>query len=1751
MGGLFGAKKTTASTPPALGAMQVQQSTYGAAINLVYGQTRIPPNLIWYGDFVATAQTSSSGGGGKGGGGGGSTVTGYQYNAAVMLGLCEGVVSAVPVAWASKTEYLDSTGGTAVVSLESHLVSSGLSVVVTVGGYIANLSVTVPGTDPITGDQIFNPMELVNYPPGAGQYSLYGSGGYYFNSAQVGSYVYITYTVSDAANTAGSALAQLGLSMFSGSNPQSTWGYLATAHPTQALGYPDLAFVAGASVLLDSSGALPAFNFEVAALKQFGSGVLDANPKEVVYDLLTDSKHGSGWISSQFGDLTQYSNYCVANGIFISPAYTAQVTAASAITEIVDATNAAIVFSEGVLKIIPYGDQTATAHGVTFTPNNTVQYALTDDDFLGDASADPVICNRTNPADAFNSISIEFRNRTSQYNIELAEAHDAASIANYGLRPMPVISMHMVCDSAVARSIAQIKLQRALYIRNTFSFTLGWKYFLLEPMDIVTLTDSALGLNTLPVRILSIEEDADGKLAVTAEEFPDQVSTTSVAYPVPVVSGAIVDNNVPPGSINAPVIFEPPNVMTAPDLELWMSVSGGASWGGCEVWVAQGSSPTYKMVGQIKSPGRQGLLAGSLANGSDPDTAHSLLVDLSESRGALISGSTTDADNGNTLLWVDGELISYSTATLTSAFHYTLSGYLRRGVQGTPITSHSAGTQVARLDDSIFKYVIPASAVGTVIHIKFVSFNALGLAMESLAKVTDYTYTPVGNAPNPITALTATGGLFLINLAWTFAANVGDLASVEIWGNTSNNLSTGYLLSSINFPTTKWTHPGLTPGQTWYYWIRVIDTSGNLSTFYPTSPTAGTSASPSTDPSAILTQLFDSVTMAQLTPEVAGPIVANQASLAAGGVAALTTLIDDFNLSTRMTWLEAVDNATVTTDPTTGRITLIATAAITTDVEARLTTVETEYSALNSSVTTIDATLTTIGGNLTSAQSAITLLNSEVALSASQVYVANSVADATGTLNVTSAQAYTDLAASEIQGALDVFLSGGELNALTANVAFAQSQLNATSTALESLATSHSALVATVAGYNTATGAAIISEQGARATEDAALATSITSLQAEMEATYGTTAAAATSASEAAVSATDAATSATSATNSANTATSEAGVATTQAGVATTQAGAATTSAAAAASSATSAATQATAAGSSATSASASAVTAASQAGTATTQAGIATTQAGIATTEAGNAASSASAAATSASSASTNATNAGNSATSATNSANTATSEAGTATTQAGISTTQAGIATTQAGIATTEAGNAATSAAAAATSASSASTSATSAGSSATSATNSANTATSAAGTATTQAGIATTQAGLAATDAGNASTSAAAAAASASSATTQASNSASSATSASGSSTSASTSAGTATTQAGIAATQAGIATTQAGNAATSASNAATSAANASTSEGASSTSASNAATSSSAASASASSALSHATDASTYASSASTSAGSASTSASSAASSASAAAVDYSAVTARLDTGDFATVKTQSAASASSVSGLEAQYVLQVGTTVAGVTSMAGMQLASGGGTSDLIFQADKIRFVMPDGSGTPQQVIVVGNVNGVSTVGIEGNLVVDGTIVTRAVADNSITSPASAYTSGSISLPNGSVSNPKEIQTLSIVSTGGVLNLLCSVEIMGGPNTLYSSFVIVDADGTGPNTYTDSGGTARQCTFISSLLSSVTAPYQPITQVLACSYQPASGARTFKLLGYQGTNTYFADCRYLECVEFKK
>lgn len=208
-----------------------------------------------------------------------------------------------------------------------------------------------------------------------------------------------------------------------------------------------------------------------------------------------------------------------------------------------------------------------------------------------------------------------------------------------------------------------------------------------------------------------------------------------------VVISSVTGNTAANGTWNVTVI-DPDNFALNGSAGNGAYISGGfainGDWGGCTVWMSP-DNQSYKAIGKMYGASRMGAVTNTLPAGTDPDTTHSINVDLHESLGSLSSGTQADCDNFRTLCWIGGELISYQSGTLTAPYLYTLGTRLRRGVFGSPNVGHSA-TPFLRLDDAVFIWEADPTLVGTTIYFKFTSFNKFGLMEQSLANATAYSF---------------------------------------------------------------------------------------------------------------------------------------------------------------------------------------------------------------------------------------------------------------------------------------------------------------------------------------------------------------------------------------------------------------------------------------------------------------------------------------------------------------------------------------------------------------------------------------------------------------------------------------------------------------------------------------------------------------------------------------------------------------------------------------------------------------------------------------------------------------------------------------------------------------------------------------------------------------------------------------------------------------------------------------------------
>lgn len=740
--------------PTILHSLRVTTSEYGGVMTLLYGQGRLSTKLGWSSPLTPIPHNSTTAVGGKGGGGSNKTqsTVNFTYTAALLMFACMGPVQGLYNVWDTKgkfaltsvTENFTVPGGGG-----NYTVANNPNFYDDVGvGRTDSYSFGVNdfgagGPQTLTGN-FKSRMAKVISGPAAGQYSRSG-GTYTFGAADAGKVVSITYVfaIPDSTGTGLPATA-LNLTLFTGTQAQAPWG---TPPPGNQLAYSNIAYLASAAMDVGSSGSLPNYTYEFIGKNPYGAGIGDANPSDIINDLLPSTMYGSSFPAGNIAALTNYSNYCIANGLFISPCISNQTQVSQVLRDWLDATNSDAIWSEGQLKIIPYGDTSVAGNGVLYQPNTTPVVDLNDDDFVPyGQNSNPVKISRSAAQDQKNLVQVQYSNRANSYNTDIVTEESKWHKQIHGALPEQSPRQYdFITTQPVAVFAANAILNRSVYIVKQYTFKLKWRYTFLEPMDLVTLTDAKSGLVKEPVRITKIVEDENGNMEVTAEEFPWGTATPTL-YQKQVTGGFNPQFDADPGLTNTPIIFEaPPAMSQSGQHELWMAISAPSpNWGGCEIWVSVDGAE-YKSIGKQYGSARAGITSGTTGVTADPYTGAFSNIDLTSSLGVLLAGTNADADSYRTLLYLGGEFISYSNLSLVSSNVYSLnpggSGYIRRGLFGSTIAAHAASTPVARVDNAMFIWVYDPTFIGKTISIKLLSLNTTGNKKQSLANiVSPYTF---------------------------------------------------------------------------------------------------------------------------------------------------------------------------------------------------------------------------------------------------------------------------------------------------------------------------------------------------------------------------------------------------------------------------------------------------------------------------------------------------------------------------------------------------------------------------------------------------------------------------------------------------------------------------------------------------------------------------------------------------------------------------------------------------------------------------------------------------------------------------------------------------------------------------------------------------------------------------------------------------------------------------------------------------
>ena len=616
-------------------------------------------------------------------------------------------------------------------------------------------------------------------------------------------------------------LPALGFTLFAGALAQPAYSYTQSASPLRALPYSGLAYVAG-YVDLNGSGGMYTYNFEVAGLLQSGGNGTDCNPADICSYVMTDPVNGIGIAGINASSLSSFRNFAAASDLLGSLPLTEQSKVYEIVNNLCEACDVMVFDSQGELKFVPRCEDAIAANGVTYVPDLTSQYGLDEDDFLPFDDGTLVRFDRALQSETYNQSTVEYINRANNYETEAVDMQVLADVSTRGLRPASTRAYHFFHSKSRAEQVAMRLALKSCYDRVTYTFRLSWAFCLLEPGDIVTISLSTgpFRLNAVPVRIETVEEDEDGELEVTAKPLMNGIASPP-KYTVFDSERAVRDYGVDPGDSTAPMFFQIPATLTNNIQRVMLATSGGANWGGCQVWISDDGN-TYRQAGEVNSKSRYGYLTMNAGGAADVELLG----------GELNSGTAADAQNARTLCYADGELFSYETATLTGPGRYTLSGLVRGQYKTTQI-NHTNRVSFARVDiDSMFGYEYLVSDLGKTLHVKLRAFNVFGYGVKDLSEETAYLYTIENLVPPDVKSL------FVERLAggsrrfsWTYDYPVpNDVVGfrVRVQQGTKPFWSTGQNVFDGMVAASPYETDAIFPGQ-YTTMVKAVDANGNES----------------------------------------------------------------------------------------------------------------------------------------------------------------------------------------------------------------------------------------------------------------------------------------------------------------------------------------------------------------------------------------------------------------------------------------------------------------------------------------------------------------------------------------------------------------------------------------------------------------------------------------------------------------------------------------------------------------------------------------------------------------------------------------------------------------------------------------------------------------------------------------------------------------------------------------------------------
>lgn len=441
---------------------------------------------------------------------------------------------------------------------------------------------------------------------------------------------------------------------------------------------------------------------------------------------------------------------------------------------------------------------------------------------------------------------VAWNDPANQFKPAVEPVQDDDGLARYGVNKVQLTAFG-VTSQGLAHRIGLWALLTSRYETNTVNFTVGLDGTLTSPGDVIAVADPAKAGRRIGGRVRAADAQnitLDKAPTMAAGDQLTVIMPTGVAQKRPVQSVAGDTVRVSPAFDGAPVAGAVWMVETT-DLmgQLFRVVSIQES--------SDDDQITYSISAVQHEPGKYAAVDNGAAIQVRPVTVTPPSAQAAPTNIRLSTYSVIDQGISKTVM-----VIAWDAAV--NAVNYLPEWRKDNGEWVT--ANQTGGLQVEVVGIYQGTYLARVRAQ-----------NAMGVTSIP-AYGTNTDLTGKTSPPPSLVSLTTTTQVFAIQLDWAFPADgsAGDTQRTEIWYSQTSDLSTAVKLADYAYPQARANLMGLAAGRSFFFWGRLVDTSGNIGPWYPTG--AGVNGQSSSDADEILSYLTNQITKDQLAQDVLAPI---------------------------------------------------------------------------------------------------------------------------------------------------------------------------------------------------------------------------------------------------------------------------------------------------------------------------------------------------------------------------------------------------------------------------------------------------------------------------------------------------------------------------------------------------------------------------------------------------------------------------------------------------------------------------------------------------------------------------------------------------------------------------------------------------------------------------------------------------------------------------------------------------------------